>query len=343
MNRDKKRRQKEGKGRRGWLSKGTGKREFYYIEEGSHCEGERMWGVFLVHGNEKSVFLKEGEDCVNRTDGEGEDFSFFWKRRRRGCRQHSRTHCVALSRQQGAHYSTACRMNRRLSVQQPFRQDGPAERGWRCQSDAVLIWVPLLQVWLRLEMSTMVLGVRKRRHCERGEKGQTAPRVTLPLRSLCILRCRVLVSGFRASVLMKHNEWKIPKRMCGREVKLAVRDVTMVSLFPWFVPPKKWMSRLQHSRVCWGSTSESTNHVEMMLILSKETFWCFCVFASRTTLSNLGWKTKSPAFDLNQVCFVIKLLGNRWFLTIIVTFLLLVFFTCCRKICFHGVFVQYLH
>lgn len=301
MNRDKKRRQKEGKGRRGWLSKGTGKREFYYIEEGSHCEGERMWGGFLVHGNEKSVFLKEGEDCVNRTDGEGEDFSFFWKRRRRGCRQHSRTHCVALSRQQGAHYSTACRMNRRLSVQQPFRQDGPAERGWRCQSDAVLIWVPLLQVWLRLEMSTMVLGVRKRRHCERGEKGQTAPRVTLPLRSLCILRCRVLVSGFRASVLMKHNDWKIPKRMCGREVKLAVRDVTMVSLFPWFVPPKKWMSRLQHSRVCWGSTSESTNHVEMMLIPSKETFWCFCVFASRTTLSNLGWKTKSPAFDLNQV------------------------------------------
>lgn len=168
-------------------------------------------GGFLVHGNEKSVFLKEGEDCVNRTDGEGEDFSFFWKRRRRGCRQHSRTHCVALSRQQGAHYSTACRMNRRLSVQQPFRQDGPAERGWRCQSDAVLIWVPLLQVWLRLEMSTMVLGVRKRRHCERGEKGQTAPRVTLPLRSLCILRCRVLVSGFRASVLMKHNEWKIPE------------------------------------------------------------------------------------------------------------------------------------
>lgn len=53
-------------------------REFYYIEEGSHCEGERMWGGgFLVHGNEKSVFLKEGEDCVNRTDGEGEDFSFF--------------------------------------------------------------------------------------------------------------------------------------------------------------------------------------------------------------------------------------------------------------------------
>lgn len=34
-------------------------------------------GGFLVHGNEKSVFLKEGEDCVNRTDGEGEDFSFF--------------------------------------------------------------------------------------------------------------------------------------------------------------------------------------------------------------------------------------------------------------------------
>lgn len=241
MNRDKKRRQKEGKGRRGWLSKGTGKREFYYIEEGSHCEGERMWGFFLVHGNEKSAFLKEGEDCVNRTDGEGEDFSFFWKRRRRGCRQHSRTHCVALSRQQGAHYSTACRMNRRLSVQQPFRQDGPAERGWRCQSDAVLIWVPLLQVWLRLEMSTMVLGVRKRRHCERGEKGQTAPRVTLPLRSLCILRCRVLVSGFRASVLMKHNEWKIPKRMCGREVKLAVRDVTMVSLFPLYPPKNGWV------------------------------------------------------------------------------------------------------
>lgn len=36
-------------------------------------------------------------------------------------------------------------------------------------------------------MNTMVLGVRKRRHCERGERGQTAPRVTLPLRSLCIL------------------------------------------------------------------------------------------------------------------------------------------------------------
>lgn len=242
--------------------------------------GRKDVGVFLVHGNEKSVFLKEGEDCVNRTDGEGEDFSFFWKRRRRGCRQHSRTHCVALSRQQGAHYSTACRMNRRLSVQQPFRQDGPAERGWRCQSDAVLIWVPLLQVWLRLEMSTMVLGVRKRRHCERGEKGQTAPRVTLPLRSLCILRCRVLVSGFRASVLMKHNDWKIPKRMCGREVKLAVRDVTMVSLFPWFVPPKK-MDESSSTQPCllgqylWVNKScwDDADTVKGNLLV----FLCFCL------------------------------------------------------------------
>lgn len=33
----------------------------------------------------------------------------------------------------------------------------------------------------------MALGVRKRRHCDRGERGQSAPRVTLPLRSLCIL------------------------------------------------------------------------------------------------------------------------------------------------------------
>lgn len=99
------------------------------------------------------------------------------------------------------YYKTACCINRRLSLQQPCRQDGgPAEWRWSCQSDAALIWAPRHRARLLSEMNTMVLGVRKRRHCERGERGQTAPRVPLPLRSLCILTLAgvAVVCGLRS-------------------------------------------------------------------------------------------------------------------------------------------------
>lgn len=123
----------------------------------------------------------------------------------------------------------------------------------------------------------MVLGVRKRRHCERGEKRpdsascDAATQVALhPYGGVCSYLGSDLdiVEAVTPAALMEKRGCKILRMICGREVKQAVCDVKLGSLFPWFVQIR--MSHFQHYRVCWDSTFVSTNHVEIMLILSVE-------------------------------------------------------------------------
>ena len=78
------------------------------------------------------------------------------------------------------------------------------------------------------------------------------------------LRCGCCWGNHSCCSNRKHG-CKILRKICGREVKQTVCDVTMGSLFPWFVQMR--MSHFQHYRFCWGSTFVSTDHMEMMLML----------------------------------------------------------------------------
>lgn len=201
-------------------------------KEGGFYEDKRTFQILTKRKRKRAGLM------IYKRDGEGEDFSF--SDSEGGVATDSIPgHIVWRCRSNRVqYYSAACCINRRLSLQQPIRHDDPADRGWSRQSGAVLRWVP--HAWPRLEMNSMALGVRKRRHCERGERGQTVPRMKLPFRLLCIVT--VACACARAHIWLlsdsrccqANDKQKMQRMICGRDVKQAGCDVKMGSLFPWF-------------------------------------------------------------------------------------------------------------